>query len=374
MEYKIMTREELEYMMMDLHVICLMKDEEIKTLKDENEMLKDRNEYLRMKNNQAVIEQGKEKSELKDLLVDREKQIKNWKHYYRILHAIKTEQVKENNQLKKQIDDLSDTCSEQLETIATLQKANTNNEARILIKDTRLENLEECNKKLKYDCEQLHKIIEEKRVKIVDYINEKELLEKDLDIQINTIKQLDKKLQTCLKQNTSYELKINELENKILDEQLNKVRECARCGHLGYDTCIPNPLDELVYENSELGKFNIHMYMREHEKLMKENEHLKKQIDELISIRYDLEDELSSIKYDFDNLNISLKKAIDEKMAMIEEIKIYIDTIKKLEAVEKNNPPVMDDTDCDSSELPYRADTESRPKFDDSVDCRPRKQ
>lgn len=235
MEYKIMTREELEYMIMDLHVICLMKDEEIKTLKDENEMLKDRNEYLRMKNNQAVIEQGKEKAELKDLLVDREKQIKNWKKYYRILHAIKTEQVKENKQLKKQI-------------------------------------------------------------------------------------------------------------------------------------------DELTYENSELGKFNIHMYMREHEKLMKENEHLKKQIDELISIRYDLEDELSSIKYDFDNLNISLKKAIDEKMAMIEEIKIYIDTIKKLEAVEKNNPPVMDDTDCDSSELPYRADTESRPKFDDSVDCRPRKQ
>lgn len=305
MEYKIMTREELEYMMMDLHVICLMKDAEIERLKDENEMLRDRNEYLRTKNNQAVIEQGKEKAELKDLLVDREKQIENWKKYYRILHAIKTEQVKENKQLKKQI-------------------------------------------------------------------------------------------------------------------------------------------DELTYENSELGKFNIHMYVREHEKLMKENKHLKKQIDELISIRYDLEDELSSIKYDFDNLskekaellgkieslkgqldreieridelsdqcseqletiatlqkannnqeriiknqearilmkdtrledlNISLKKAIDEKMAMIGEIKIYIDTIKKLEAVEKNNPPVMDDTDCDSSELPYRADTESRPKFDDSVDCRPRKQ
>ena len=284
MEYKIMTREELEYMMMDLHVICLMKDEEIKTLKDENEMLKDRNEYLRTKNNQAVIEQGKEKAELKDLLVDREKQIKNWKKYYRILHAIKTEQVKENNQLKKQIDelvyenselgkfnihmymrereklmreneqlkkqidDLSDTCSEQLETIAILQKANTNNEARILIKDTRLENLEECNKKLKYDCEQLHKIIEEKRVKIVDYINEKELLEKDLDIQINTIKQLDKKLEIVKKDNRAYELKIEELEQKIFDDQLNKVAECARCGHLGYDTCIPNPP---VMDNTE---------------------------------------------------------------------------------------------------------------------------
>lgn len=243
MEYKFMTREELEYMMMDLHVICLMKDEEIKTLKEsindlnnELEKIINENEQLRKDNNEAVLSLAKEKAELKDLLVDKEKQIRHWRHYYTILFKqSKTEQVKENEQLKKQI-------------------------------------------------------------------------------------------------------------------------------------------DELTYENSELGKFNIHMYMQEREKLMKENRHLKKQIDELISIRYDLEDELSLIKYDFDNLNISLKKAIDEKMAMIEEIKIYIDTIKKLEAVEKNNPPVMDDTDCDSSELPYRADTESKPKFDDSVDCRPRKQ
>lgn len=184
MEYKIMTREELEYMMIDLHVICLMKDEEIKTLKDKNEMLEDRKEYLRKKYNESVLSLEKEVTELKELLVDREKQIRNWKHYYRILHAIKTEQVKENKQLKKQIDelvyenselgkfnihmyvreqeklmreneqlrrqidDLSDTCSEQLETIAMLQKANNNQErtiknqeARILIKDTQLENL-----------------------------------------------------------------------------------------------------------------------------------------------------------------------------------------------------------------------------------------
>lgn len=199
MEYKIMTREELEYMMMDLHVICLMKDAEIERLKDENEMLKDRNECLRTQYNRAVVSQRTEKAELLGKIESLKRQL--------------------DREIER-IDELSDQCSEQLETIATLQKANNNQErtirnqeARILMKDTRLE-----------------------------------------------------------------------------------------------------------------------------------------------------------------NLNISLKKAIDEKMAMIEEIKIYIDTIKKLEAVEKNNPPVMDDTDCDSSELPYRADTESRPKFDDSVDCSPRKQ
>lgn len=199
MEYKIMTREELEYMMMDLHVICLMKDEEIKTLKDENEMLKDRNECLRTQYNRAVVSQRTEKAELLGKIESLKRQL--------------------DREIER-IDELSDQCSEQLETIATLQKANNNQErtiknqeARILIKDTHLE-----------------------------------------------------------------------------------------------------------------------------------------------------------------NLKISLQKAIDEKMAMIEEIKIYIDTIKKLEAVEKNNPSVMDDTDCDSSELPYRADTESKPKFDDSVDCRPRKQ
>lgn len=279
MEYKIMTREELEYMMIDLHVICLMKDEEIKTLKEsindlnnELEKIINENEQLRKDNNEAVLSLAKEKAELKDLLVDREKQIKNWKKYYRILHAIKTEQVKENEQLKnqideliyenselgkfnihmyvreqeklmreneqlkKQIDDLSDTCSEQLETIAMLQKTKNkqaetirNHEARILIKDTHLENLEKHNKRLKYDCEQLHKIIEEKRVKIVDYINEKELLEKDLDIQINTIKQLDKRLEIVKKDNRAYELKIKELEQKILDEQLDRVVECTKC-------------------------------------------------------------------------------------------------------------------------------------------------
>lgn len=199
MEYKIMTREELEYMMMDLHVICLMKDAEIERLNDENKMLRDRNECLRTQYNRAVVSQRTEKAELLGKIESLKRQL--------------------DREIER-IDELSDQCSEQLETIATLQKANNNQErtiknqeARILIKNTNLE-----------------------------------------------------------------------------------------------------------------------------------------------------------------NLKISLKKAIDEKMAMIEEIKIYIDTIKKLEAVEKNNPPVMDDTDCDSSELPYRADTESRPKFDDSVDCRPRKQ
>lgn len=149
MEYKIMTREELEYMMIDLHVICLMKDEEIKTLKDKNEMLEDRKEYLRKKYNESVLLLEKEKEQLKkqiDELIYENSELGKFN-----IHMYVREQEKlmrENEQLRRQIDDLSDTCSEQLETIATLQKANNNQErtiknqeARILIKDTQLENL-----------------------------------------------------------------------------------------------------------------------------------------------------------------------------------------------------------------------------------------
>lgn len=227
MEYKIMTREELEYMMIDLHVICLMKDEEIKTLKDKNEMLEDRKEYLRKKYDESVSSLEKEVTELKELLVDREKQIKNWKKYYRILHAIKTEQVKENKQLKKQI-------------------------------------------------------------------------------------------------------------------------------------------DELVYENSELGKFDIHMYVQEREKLMSENEQLRRQIDDLSDT---CSEQLETIAM-LQKTKNKQAETINNKDTMTKDLDIFISTIKQLD---KKLDRVVECTKCKTNP-PCECDTESKPKFDDSVDCRPRKQ
>lgn len=156
MEYKIMTREELEYMMMDLHVICLMKDEEIKTLKDKNEMLEDRKEYLRKKYNESVLSLEKENKQLKkqiDELVYENSELGKFNIHMYMREREKL--MRENEQLKKQIDDLSDTCSEQLETIAMLQKTKN---------------------------------------KQAETIKNKDTMTKDLDIFISTIKQLDKKL------------------------------------------------------------------------------------------------------------------------------------------------------------------------------------
>lgn len=191
MEYKIMTREELEYMMIDLHVICLMKDEEIKTLKDKNEMLEDRKEYLRKKYNESVLLLEKEKEQLKkqiDELIYENSELGKFN-----IHMYVREQEKlmrENEQLRRQINDLSDTCSEQLETIATLQKTKN---------------------------------------KQAETIKNKDTMTKDLDILISTIKQLDKKLEIVMKDNKAYELRIEELEQKILDEQLDRVVERTKC-------------------------------------------------------------------------------------------------------------------------------------------------
>ena len=156
MEYKIMTREELEYMMMDLHVICLMKDEEIKTLKDKNEMLEDRKEYLRKKYNESVLLLEKEKEQLKkqiDELIYENSELGKFNIHMYVQEREKL--MRENEQLRRQIDDLSDTCSEQLETIAMLQKTKN---------------------------------------KQAETIKNKDTMTKDLDIFISTIKQLDKKL------------------------------------------------------------------------------------------------------------------------------------------------------------------------------------
>lgn len=191
MEYKIMTREELEYMMMDLHVICLMKDEEIKTLKDKNEMLEDRKEYLRKKYNESVLSLEKENKQLKkqiDELVYENSELGKFNIHMYVQEREKL--MSENEQLKRQIDDLSDTCSEQLETIAMLQKTKN---------------------------------------KQAETIKNKDTMTKDLDIFISTIKQLDKKLEIVMKDNKAYELRIEELEQKILDEQLDRVVECTKC-------------------------------------------------------------------------------------------------------------------------------------------------
>ena len=295
MEIKFMTREDLEYMMIDLHVICLMKDEEIKTLKETNEkFINDRqklmreNEQLRKDNNEAVLSLAKEKARLKDLLVDRDKQIKNWINYYKILHEIKNEQVKENKQLKKQIDelvcensklgeynihmyvreceklmreneqlrrqidDLSDTCSEQLETIATLQKTKNKQAETIKNKDATIEeingiryNLEDELSIAKYDLGNL-------KIKLKTTQEEKTTMAKDLDIFIDTIKQLDKKLQVAMKDNKAYESRIKKLEQKIFDEQLDRVGECAKCSHSGCATCKTNPPCECDTESKPM--------------------------------------------------------------------------------------------------------------------------
>lgn len=190
MEYKIMTREELEYMMMDLHVICLMKDEEIKTLKDKNEMLEDRKEYLRKKYNESVVSLEKENKQLKkqiDELVYENSELGKFNIHMYMREREKL--MRENEQLRRQIEDLSDTCSEQLETIAMLQKTKN---------------------------------------KQAETIKNKDTMTKDLDILISTIKQLDKKLEIVMKDNKAYELRIEELEQKILDEQLDRVVECTK--------------------------------------------------------------------------------------------------------------------------------------------------
>ena len=335
-ENKLMTREELEYMMMDLHVICLMKDEEIKTLKEsinnlnnELEKLMNENEQLRKDNNEAVLSLAKEKVRLKDLLVDKDKQIKNWINYYKILHEIKNEQVKENKQLKKQIDEL-------------VYENSKLGEFNIHMYVREQDKLMRENEQLRRDNNEEVLTLAKEKARLKDLLIEK-------DKQIKNWSQSYGELCNINEEQTKEIFRLREANNnqeKIIKKQENTIDEIVEARY--------NIEDELSMVKYDLDNLKIK---------------LKKTKEEKISMAKYLDIYISAIN----QLDKKLEVAMKDKMSY----RLRIDELENKMSDRVGECAKCSHSGCATCKTnpPCECDTESKSMVDDcSVDCRPRKQ